>query len=173
MRKKKIIWFSVAGIFAIAAILDAIHYLKPDVDNKTVVQLNAAFPINSASEIVMVYNAWGGIYPGLVDLVHKEISPKTYPCNLCYQAFGTFGKKDEWKQFVAQLPYKEAALHKEEFQRLYEPKNMQLPVILLRNGKNVQLLLSAEELNQFNSLDELIHGVKGKLNNLPLLLATT
>lgn len=163
MSKKKIIWLSVVVILAVPAVLDAIRYLKPDAENKKVVQPYGTFPINNATEIVMVYNAWGGIYPGFADVVHKEFFPMSYPCNLCYQAFGTFGMKDGWKQFLKNLPHKKTALYKDDFRQMYEPEDMQLPVILLSNGDKVQLLLSAEELNQYHSLEELIQGVKGKL----------
>jgi len=163
MNKKKIIWLSVAGLLAVAAIFDAIRYLKPDVENKMVVHPVGRFPISNANEMVLVYNAWGGIYPGLVDFIHKEFFPKTYPCNLCYQTFGTFGMKEEWRQFIDSLPLKKTELHKENFQRMYKPEDMKLPVILISNGKDVQLLFSAAELNQYKSLQELITATQRKL----------
>ncbi len=163
MNKKKIIWLCVAGLLAVAAIFDAIRYLKPDVENKMVVQPVGRFPISTANEMVLVYNAWGGIYPGLVDFIHKEFFPKTYPCNLCYQTFGTFGMKEEWRQFIDSLPLKKTELHKENFQRMYKPEDMQLPAILISNGKDVQLLFSAAELNQYKSLQELITATQIKL----------
>ncbi len=93
MSTKKIVWISVAAILIIAAIIDGIRYLKPDVENKQKVQQQSSFPVSSAKEIILVYNAWGGIYPGVVDFVNKEFFPSSYPCNLCYQTFGTFGMK--------------------------------------------------------------------------------
>jgi len=166
MSAKKIVWISVAAILLIAAIIDGIRYLKPDVENKKKVQQQSSFPVSSAKEMVLVYNAWGGIYPGLVDFIHKEFFPKTYPCNLCYQTFGTFGMKEEWRQFIDSLPLKKTELHKENFQRMYKPGDMQLPAILISNGKDVQLLFSAAELNQHKSLQELITATQKKLHAL-------
>ncbi len=163
MSAKKIVWISVAAILLIAAIIDGIRYLKPDADNKQNVQQQSSFPVSSAKEMILVYNAWGGIYPGLVDFIHKEFFPKTYPCNLCYQTFGTFGMKEEWRQFIDSLPLKKTELHKENFQRMYKPEDMQLPAILISNGKDVQLLFSAAELNQHKSLQELITATQRKL----------
>ncbi len=71
--------------------------------------------------------------------------------------------KEEWRQFIDSLPLKKTELHKENFQRMYEPEDMQLPVILISNGKDVQLLFSAAELNQYKSLQELITATQRKL----------
>ena len=163
MRKKKIIWLSVAAIVLLLALVDAVRYLKPDVEKKEIVQPANTFPVSSANEIILVYNAWGGIYPGLVDFVHKEFFPKSYPCNLCYQTFGTFSMKKEWRLFIDSLPYKKTELHKANFQRRFEPENLQLPVVLLSDGKQVQILLSAAELNQYKSLEELVAAIKEKV----------
>ncbi|MFN2439770.1 MAG: hypothetical protein ABR503_11265 [Chitinophagaceae bacterium] len=163
MKRKKMIWLGLAVLLLVPAVLDAIRYLKPGAEKKQPIQQQNSFPVSTAVEIILVYNAWGGIYPGLVDFVHKEFFPKTYPCNLCYLTFGTFSMKEEWKQFIDSLPYKKTELHKENFQREYEPGNLQLPVILVNDGKQVQILLSAVELNQYTSLEELIVATKSKL----------
>ncbi len=163
MRIKIILWWSFAAIVLFLALLDAVRYLKPDVEKKEIVHPANTFLVSSANEIILVYNAWGGIYPGLVDFVHKEFFPKSYPCNLCYQTFGTFGMKEEWKQFLDGLPLKKTELHKDNFQRKYEPKNLQLPLILLSDGKQVQILLSGAELNQYKSLEELVVAIKEKV----------
>ncbi len=153
----------VAALLLLPALFDAIRYLKSDADRKQNVQAQNSFPVSSATEIILVYNAWGGIYPGLVDFVHKELFPKSYPCNLCYQTFGTFSMKEEWKQFLDSLPFKKTELHKDNFQRRFEPENLQLPVVLLSDGKQVQILLSAAELNQHKSLEELVAAIKEKV----------
>ncbi len=163
MRKKKIIWLSVAAIVLLLALVDAVRYLKPDVEKKEIVQPANTFPVSSANEIILGYNAWGGIYPGLVDFINKEFFPASYPCNLCYQTFGTFSMKKEWKHYLEGLPYKKRELHKDNFQRLYKPENLALPVILVTDGSNVQVLASAEELNQQRSLEALIEVVNYKL----------
>ncbi len=155
MSKKRIIWLSVAGVLSIAAILDAIRYLKPDAENKQKVQSQNTFPVSSAKEMILVYNAYGGIYPGIEDVIHKEFFPASYPCNLCYQTFGTFGMKEEWKHFLDSLPYKRKELHKDEFKRNYQPRDLPLPAILLSDGKRVELLVSAQQINKQKSLQHI------------------
>ena len=163
MSKKKIILSGVVALLLVPALFDAIRYLKSDADRKQNVQAQNSFPVSSATEIILVYNAWGGIYPGLVDFINKEFFPASYPCNLCYQTFGTFSMKKEWKHYLEGLPYKKRELHKDNFLRLYKPENLDLPVILVTDGSNVQVLASAEELNQQRSLEALIEVVNYKL----------
>ena len=163
MSKKKILLSVVAALLLVPALFDAIRYLKSDADRKQNVQAQNSFHVSSATEIILVYNAWGGIYPGLVDFINKEFFPASYPCNLCYQTFGTFSMKKEWKHYLEGLPYKKRELHKDNFQRLYKPENLALPVILVTDGSNVQVLASAEELNQQRSLEALIEVVNYKL----------
>lgn len=65
--------------------------------------------------------------------------------------------------YLEGLPYKKRELHKDNFQRLYKPENLTLPVILVTDGSNVQILASAEELNQKWSLEALLQVVNYKL----------
>ena len=155
MSKKKSIWFVVAGILLALAVVDAIRYLKPNAGQKQQVLQQNSFPASAAKEIILVHNAWGGIYPGIADFVHKEFFPASYPCNLCYQTFGTFRMKKEWKQFLDSLPLKKTELHKDGYQQNYKPENLSLPVILVSNGKEVQILLSAKAINRTHTLEEL------------------
>lgn len=163
MSRKKIIWISVAIIFLIPAILDAVRYLKPHEESKQTVQPTNTFPSKAAEEFILVYNAWGGIYPGLVDFLHKELFPNTYPCNLCYQTFGTFRMKKDWRQFLDSLPYQKIELHKDDFKHQYKSGDLELPAILLSDGNMVQLLMSAAEINQYQSLATLKAAVIEKL----------
>lgn len=163
MSKKKKMWFGVAGIFILAGAIDAYRYLKPEPAKKQEIQPQNTFPVASAQELLLVYNAYGGIYPGIVDFIHKEFFPATYPCNLCYQTFGTFGMKPEWQQFLDGLPLQIQELHKDNFQRRFSPENLRLPVILVGDNSRVQVLVSADELNEIKSLPELKELVKTKL----------
>lgn len=165
MNKKKIIWLSIAGILFIAAIFDAIRYLKPGAENKQKVQQESTFPITSAKEMILVYNAYGGIYPGIVDIIHKAFFPKSYPCNLCYLTFGTFRMRDEWKVFLDSLSYKKTGIHKDQFKKEYQPEDLPLPVILISDGSSTDLLVSAAEINKCKTLQQLKDLVRTKLKN--------
>ncbi len=164
MSTKKIIWLIVFCILIGAGVLDAIRYLKPAKQVKETVLPAKTFPVASAKKIILVYNAWGGIYPGIADIIHKEFFPSSYPCNLCFISFGTFGMKDAWKQFLDSLPHNRIELHKDQFKRNYQPENMPLPAILLSDGSKTDVLLSAAEINTFHTLKELIDATRDKLS---------
>ncbi len=145
-----------------AAVLDAIRYLKPGVENKIQVKTGDSINIDKPEKLIFVYNAYGGIFPGIVDIIHKEFFPKTYPCNLCYQAFGTFGKKDQWINFLETIALQKEEFHKDDFSRHFQ-YNSQLPVILISGNEKTTVLVPASRINQAKSLDELITITKKSL----------
>ena len=163
MTVKKWIGSGILFLLVAAAIADAIRYLQPDKKQKTIIQLAPSMPRGEVSEIIMVYNANGGIYPGIADVIHKTLFPKTYPCRLCYLAFGHFGKKEAWQNFLDSIPYKKTALHKDDFRRNYGPKDFPLPAILVSNGNETRVLVQASEINQQHTLSGLIQLVQRKL----------
>src|SRR5665213_710275 len=124
MSKGKIIWLVIIIVLLAAGVADPIRYLKPSRVNKITIETQVTFPISSAKEIVLCYNAYGGIYPGIEDFFHKIIAPASYPCNLCYLSFGTFSMKKQWKSCLDSLGYKIVQLHKDQFKRKYIPSNM-------------------------------------------------
>ncbi len=158
--KKKIIAYSIACILIVAAIADAIRYLQPTNKNKP--QLETDRPANS-NQLIMVYNANGGVYPGIADVLRKEFFAKSYPCNLCYLAFGTFGMRPQWKQFIDSLPYAVTGIHKDSYKRNYVPANLPLPAILISDGNNSSLLVTAAEINAQANLAGLMKVVRSKL----------
>ncbi len=164
MSTKKIIWLIVFCILIGAVVLDAIRYLKPAKKVGEKVLPEKSFPVAKPKKIILVYNAWGGIYPGIADIIHKEFFPASYPCNLCFISFGTFGMKDEWKKFLDNLSYNRIEMHKDQFKRSYQPEDMPLPAILLSDGSKTEVLLSAAELNTFHTLQELIAATREKLS---------
>ncbi len=44
--------------------------------------------------LVFVYNANSGLLNALLDMGHKVVSPRTYPCSLCALTYGSLGLRD-------------------------------------------------------------------------------
>jgi len=160
MRTKKIVGIFFLLLIAGAGIADAIRYLQPAEKNKEKVQQQAS-TVN-IKELIFVYNANGGIYPGIADFAHKTFSPSTYPCNLCYLTFGTFSMKKEWKDFLATLPVEKSFYHKDDFKRRFDYAGG-YPVILFSNEQATGIFISAAELNSLQSLQQLISLVRQKM----------
>lgn len=163
MTVKRLLKYLFLAVILVAGLLDAYRYLKPGTSAPDVILNEQSFKTTDGKNIIMVYNAKGGIFPGLVDVVHKEIFPSIYPCNLCMLAFGSFGPKKEWREYLESLPYKKLEYHKEQFRKNFLPENLPLPAILLQSETTTELLVSAEEINSCSSLEQLINKVKDKL----------
>lgn len=112
--------------------------------------------MESTNELIFVYNADSSLLAQAKDYVHKAVSPDTYECNLCQITYGGLGMKGEWKDFVKQLPYKVKFLHKDELTKQYpDLVGMKLPAVFKKQGEDISLLISAEEINQQKTVENL------------------
>lgn len=112
-------------------------------------------------KLIFVYNADSGLVNTLIDIGHKAISPQTYECNLCGLTFGIVREHQKWKNFRETANTAMEFLHRDEFEQKYG-LTFKYPVILQQNN-GVHVAISASELNQINTLDELISQVKSLL----------
>jgi len=53
-----------------------------------------------SKRLVIVYNANAGLMAGVMDSVHKIVSPSTYPCQLCAVTYGLTSMRKEWRAFL-------------------------------------------------------------------------
>lgn len=114
--------------------------------------------------IIFVYNAYSSFFSMILDAVHKTVAPKTYQCNLCGLTYGSVSMKKEWKEFINTLPCSVHFLHRDEFTKQYPAfASLSFPAAFSIKDKNVQELISAEEINRQKSLEELKRLVKEKL----------
>ncbi len=104
--------------------------------------------------LLFVYNADAGLFSSAVDFVHKMVSPATYSCSLCQLTYGNFTRKQEWKDFLNDLPATKTFLHRNEFVKQYN-SGVALPAVFYLEENNPELLLSATEINTCHSLPEL------------------
>ncbi len=117
--------------------------------------------------LIFVYNADEDYFSQVTDYLHKVFRPKTYACNLCSLTHSNFGMRSEFKEFVKVFDNLEF-LHKDEFYRKFNDyKNDKLPAVYVKNSddKNkLAVLISREEINKINNLDELITLIKIRIN---------
>lgn len=112
-------------------------------------------------ELVFVYNANSGIFNNVTDFAHKLISPDTYACSLCSLTYGSFKIHQQWADFIRKLNYKVIFIYKDQIDKKLTDRP--LPLVLLKEGNQTRVILSAAELNGMGSLDELIETLKTKL----------
>ncbi len=113
--------------------------------------------------LILVYNANAGLFSALTDTAHKILSPETYECRLCFHTYGTFGMLRPWKEFLEQLGIPLAFYHRNEFRSAFPQSQVALPVILKEEEGEYSPLVSAEDINACENLDELMEKVTAGL----------
>ena len=114
--------------------------------------------------LLLVYNADAGIVAGLFDLVHKIVSPGTYPCNLCGVSYGPMGIKTAWRRHLAALPLPTMFFHRPDFHAAFPAMAAApLPLIAREEDGGVTVLLDAGALAQLTTVDALIAALDAKL----------
>ena len=109
-------------------------------------------------KLIFVYNADSGLVNTLIDIGHKAISPQTYQCNLCDLTFGLISEQKQWKKFRQESDIDMVFLHRDEFEQKYTQK-FEYPVILKQDEDELKIAISQAELNQIETLDDLMSEV--------------
>ncbi|ADI73652.1 conserved hypothetical protein [Methanohalobium evestigatum Z-7303] len=118
-------------------------------------------------KIIFVYNAESGMLNTLSDYFHKMTSPSTYPCNLCAITFGSFGMKNEWKEFINNLDVPVEFLHKDEFLDIYGISDASFPCAYkIKDENSPVLFITSKEINSCKTLDDLKKLVMEKVEKL-------
>ncbi len=101
----------------------------------------------TATRLVLVYNAEAGIAAGILDSVHKVVSPGTYPCSLCAVTYGLVGMRREWRDWLASLAIPAVFHHRRDFRAAWPAAaDWPLPLVALARGDRLQLLLGEAAL---------------------------
>jgi len=106
-------------------------------------------------KLIFVYKADSGLFNTLGDMLHKLVSPATYECSLCALTHGVFREHPQWRAFVAQLDREVEFLHRDEFHRRYPGQGLELPAVLREAGQGLETVVSARELDNAGSLEQL------------------
>jgi hypothetical protein len=119
------------------------------------------------SEVIFVYAVDGGLFNTLTHYVHKVVSPKTYPCNLCALTNDMLGTKREWAQFIRELGVKTEFLHRNEFIEQYPTAQQNFPAVFISSeGPEPKVLVTSGELNSCRDLAGLISLVGERVKQL-------
>ena len=109
------------------------------------------------STLIFIYNADGGVLDALGDMVHKIVSPATYPCSLCALTYGPFAMRGAWRRFLERLGLPTLFLYRDEFRDALDRRDLALPAILLgAKADPPEILVSAQELASLPDLAALM-----------------
>jgi hypothetical protein len=114
-------------------------------------------------KLLFVYNANAGIVAGIMDSIHKTLSPATYPCDLCAITYGAFSMNPKWKAWLKAQPFESVFYHRPDFRTAYPDVTVDLPVILVDRDGQVETLIAATEFKGAASVDQLIALIESRL----------
>jgi hypothetical protein len=114
--------------------------------------------------LVIVYNADAGLLAGVMDSVHKIVSPSTYPCQLCAITYGLTSMKRDWRAFLDGLGMAVVFHHRPDFRTAFpQAADWPLPLIALEQGGKMRVLVSATDFAGIGDVPALIRVVQGRL----------
>jgi hypothetical protein len=109
------------------------------------------------TKLIFVYNADEGVVAGMMDSVHKLVSPATYQCSLCAVTHGIFRMDPKWRAWLKAAPFEIVFHHKPDFRAAWPVfAELPLPAVLIDRGTGPAPLLGADALASVKSVDQLI-----------------
>lgn len=99
----------------------------------------------STPVVYFVYNANSGKLNAYLDMLHKIVSPKTYPCQLCDITYGVSKIRPEWDAFRSKSSLRMVFLHKDEWEEAFPDQRIALPAVLVGQNNEFQILLGAKD----------------------------
>jgi hypothetical protein len=114
-------------------------------------------------KIIFVYNADAGFLNGMMDSVHKIVSPSTYECALCAITHGAFSMDRRWRDYLRALPHDTAFYHRKDFASAYPGATIELPAVLLDQAGTLTTLLAAKDMNAKQDVDSLMAALDSAL----------
>jgi hypothetical protein len=118
----------------------------------------------SVTALNFVYNADAGIAAGIMDSIHKVVSPDTYACDLCAITHGLARMNPKWKAWLKTLPFPTRVYHRPDFRATYPAMgDVALPLVLVERGGQPQVLIAAEDFAGVDGVDALIALIEHRL----------
>ncbi len=122
-------------------------------------------------KIIFVYNAEAGFLNGMMDSVHKIVSPSTYECSLCAITHGSFTMDRTWRDYLRGLPLETVFHHRKDFRAAYPMADVALPAILLEKDGKITELVDAARLNAQTHVNGLIKALDAALAEVGAVMA--
>jgi hypothetical protein len=114
--------------------------------------------------LIFVYNANAGIAAGIMDSIHKTISPSTYECSLCAITYGALAMDRRWKAWLKTLPLAVVFHHRPDFRAAFPAQaDAPLPTIFREHRGQLESLLGPDDIAAAGSVDELIAELENRL----------
>lgn len=114
--------------------------------------------------LVIVYNANAGLLAGVMDSVHKIVSPSTYPCQLCAVTYGLTSMRREWRAFLDGLGMELVFHHRPDFRVSFpQAADWPLPLIAVEAGGELRVLVGAADFAGIADVPDLVRVMQSRL----------
>lgn len=116
-------------------------------------------------KLIFVYNANEGLAAGVLDSIHKVVSPSTYACDLCALTHGAFRMDPKWRAWLKAQRFETIFYHRPDFRAAYPAlAQIRLPVVLAAHGSTMETLISASDFASIRGIDPLIARIEDRLS---------
>lgn len=115
-------------------------------------------------KLIFVYNANAGLIAGMMDSLHKLVSPQTYACDLCAITYGLTRMDPAWKAWLKAQPFDAIFYHRPDFRAAYPDVAVTLPVILIERAGEIETLVSADDFKVAPTIDALIAFIETRIS---------
>jgi hypothetical protein len=121
--------------------------------------------MTAPTALVFVYNAKPGVMAGLMDTIHKTLSPDTYACDLCAVTYGAFSMRPEWRDWLKAQPWQTEFAYRDAFRAAHPAlADTPLPAIFIRSGTSgLSELVSAQDIHAAKTIPDLIAKIEAAL----------
>lgn len=121
--------------------------------------------MTAPTSLLFVYNAEPGVVAGLMDTIHKTLSPATYACDLCAVTYGAFAMRPEWRDWLKAQPWDAVFTYRDDFRAAYPAWSTEtLPAIFRRDGTaELHRLVSAAQMAEAKTIPALIATIEAAL----------
>lgn len=108
------------------------------------------------TRLIFVYNAEAGLVAGMMDSIHKLVSPATYACGLCAITHGALRMDPRWRAWLRTAPIEAIFHHRPDFHAAYPEVDVALPAILRDTDGRLAPLLTGPDFAAITTVDALI-----------------
>lgn len=122
--------------------------------------------MRSGQVLIFIYNCDRGNLSAIKDYSKKAVDEKAPECHLLALISSPVGMKKGWKRFIGEIDIPSRFLHHDEYEEEFGALLAPLPAVLLHTQKTKSLFISADELSQVQSVEDLILFVKRRLATL-------
>jgi hypothetical protein len=113
--------------------------------------------------LLFVSNSDSGVVPQIKNYSSGKTASQAERCNLSVLTHSPVGMKKEWKRFMKEQKIPSRLLDRNEFCDEFGPRVTTFPVVLIRTGKSLSVLISTDELNRCRELEDLISLLEQRL----------